>query len=580
MADGRMARRPPPHDRRDGASARTPGEYRQPYIMPHTGPAMPEPYATPDEPPGPTRGSPYRWRRADPDGYGMGSGVDDTGEWRRDPTYGPRGAQPAYGAGPAGGYNPPPDGYGPPPDRYGPPTGGYDRDAPNGYRRPAPREYDTYGGASPAGGYGPADGYGPPTHTNGYGPRPPDGYRAPTADGYGPAPAGGYRPTPPGGYGPPAAGGYGEPEPTNGYRPPQPANGYGPPQSTNGYRPPADRAGRHTDAFGHPPVDGSGPHTNGYGFRRPRGYGSPPGAGYRSPANGYGPSDASYGGRYADGHPPGDTYGPPGDAYGPPGDAYGPPGDAYGPPHRPGTGRAYGDRHNEWIARGESTSGVTPHETGRWSTSRGSWVPTEPLPDNAPDYAIGRFEETGDVRWGPARGRPRVVDGVDWSERMDQRPAWQPHTWDDAPTGRSTDWSEIPLPPPRPRSADRPGPMDPRLRAATTPTERDPETDRLLGDAVPAGTVGAVLSPLIWFALAVGAYMIAVFVLNDDAERAAAIRVAIGLLPWLGLASTMSVAVSLTLRWVGAGWRAAGLGFAAAVVSGTLVTILHSLLGG
>jgi hypothetical protein len=74
--------------------------------------------------------------------------------------------------------------------------------------------------------------------------------------------------------------------------------------------------------------------------------------------------------------------------------------------------------------------------------------------------------------------------------------------------------------------------------------------------------------------------MIALVVLHDGAERAAAIQAAIGLWPWLGLASTMSVAVSLTLRWIGAGWRAAGLGFAAAVVSGTLVTILHSLLGG
>src|SRR4029453_2989526 len=96
------------------------------------------------------------------------------------------------------------------------------------------------------------------------------------------------------------------------------------------------------------------------------------------------------------------------------------------------------------------------------------------LPDNAPDYAIGRFEETGDVLWGPARGRAAVRDGVDGSEPMDQRPAWQPHTWDDAPTGRSTDWSEIPLPPPRPRSADRPGATDPRLRGAPPPTEREP----------------------------------------------------------------------------------------------------------
>ena len=118
------------------------------------------------------------------------------------------------------------------------------------------------------------------------------------------------------------------------------------------------------------------------------------------------------------------------------------------------------------------------------------------------------------------------------------------------------------------------------MRAATTPTERDPESERFMGDAVPAGTLGAVVAPLMWFALAAGAYVVAVMLLNDGAERAAAIRVAIDSLPWLGVASTMSVGVSLTLRWLGAGWRSVGLGFAAAVVSGTVTTILHSLLAG
>jgi hypothetical protein len=199
-------------------------------------------------------------------------------------------------------------------------------------------------------------------------------------------------------------------------------------------------------------------------------------------------------------------------------------------------------------------------------------VPAEPRSDT-PDFAIGRFEETGDVRRGPARDSRRIVDGVDWSERMDQRPAWQPHTWDDAPTSRSTDWSEVPLPPPRPRT-------DPRMRAATTPTERDPAADKLVGEAVPTGTVGAALSPLLWFALAIGAYVVAVFVFNKGPERAEAIEVAIGLLPWFGVASTMSVGLAVVLRWIGAGWRATGLGFAAAVVSGTVTTILHSFLSG
>jgi hypothetical protein len=40
------------------------------------------------------------------------------------------------------------------------------------------------------------------------------------------------------------------------------------------------------------------------------------------------------------------------------------------------------------------------------------------------------------------------------------------------------------------------------------------------------------------------------------------------------------VGLALAFRWIGAGWRAAGLGFASAVVSGTVTTIMHSLLVG
>jgi len=589
MADGRMARRPPPHDRRDGAAARTPEEYRQPYIPPQSGRGIPEPYATPEPPPGPTRGAPYRRRRP-----------DDTGEWRRDSGSGARGAAAvpprqylnpdARGGVPAGrpeyGYGAPasPGGYGSYDGEYGeygeygPPAYGYAPPA-NGYGPAAPA--NGYGPAAPTNGYGPGEptnGYGPPGSGREYGTRRPDGFGA--AGGYGPPTNGQYGPPTNGQYGPPTAGeygastnGYGVPTPPNGYAhngyaPPAGANGYGPSEERSGRhtgeirrppagaaprgqqtgeirRPPVDTPGRHTGEFRRPPADPSGAQTDGYGFRRPReyGYGQPPG--YGPPPNGY------------DGY---DRY----DAR----DAR----DAR-PDRRRDDGRPPGDQHAEWISRGGSEDRVTPHETGRWSASRGSWVPTGP-PENAPDFAIGRFEETGDMRRGPLGRGPRVVDGVGWSERIDQRPEWHPHTWDEAPTGRSTDWSEGPLPPPRPRTAE------PWMRAASASSERDADTDRLVGDAVPAGTLGAVLAPLVWFALAVGAYLVAVMLLNDGAERSAAIRVAIDSLPWLGVASTMSVGVSLTLRWLGAGWRAAGLGFAAAVVSGTVITVLHSLLVG
>jgi len=165
--------------------------------------------------------------------------------------------------------------------------------------------------------------------------------------------------------------------------------------------------------------------------------------------------------------------------------------------------------------------------------------------------------------------------------------------------------SALPRPSPA-AAAETPRPPSPRLATPVPPVPTDPpgalvETVTTQHQAVPlriemragllmsiaGGSVAPALSCDLAFrrrglpfALAVGAYLVAVMLLNDGAERSAAIRVAIDSLPWLGVASTMSVGVSLTLRWLGAGWRAAGLGFAAAVVSGTVITVLHSLLVG
>jgi hypothetical protein len=82
---------------------------------------------------------------------------------------------------------------------------------------------------------------------------------------------------------------------------------------------------------------------------------------------------------------------------------------------------------------------VSPHDTGRWNARQGRWVPTQPTAER-PDFSIGRFEETGDVRGGRRRS-DRVVDDVDWYERTGQQ-GWQPEGRDEHPTGRSTDWSE------------------------------------------------------------------------------------------------------------------------------------------
>ena len=348
----------------------------------------------------------------------------------------------------------------------------------------------------------------------------------------------------------------------------------------NGYRPVPDQ----TNPHGYRPYPGD--QTNPRGYRpypgdqtNPNGYRPYPGD--QTNPHGYRPATA-------DPPPPrppnfsGPDYGMPP----PSGIPYGAP---YGaPPGRPMQGPPPGNRTENRegprraappyaptepqprAARGRipDDRATTPHETGRWSSSRGQWVPAEPR-DERSDFAIERFEETTDLRRTPGRDRPaNVIDGAGWTERHDQRPEWHPHTWDDAPTSRSTDWSESPLPQP------------PNRRVMDPDPERDPVASELMGERVPAGTVSAALAPLMWFGLAIVAYLVALFAFNDSAERAEAIDAGIKALPWLGVASTMSVGLALTFRWIGAGWKAGGLGFAAAVVSGTLTTVLNSLIFG
>ncbi|WP_204002578.1 UbiA family prenyltransferase [Virgisporangium aurantiacum] len=426
--------------------------------------------------------------------------------------------------------------------------------APGGYRadQTNPRGFRPYpGDQTNPNGFRPA-----PDQTNprGFSPYPGD---QPNPNGYGPAPdqtnPHGFRPTPdqtnPRGFRPYP----GDQTNPNGFRPAPDQtnpNGYRPaPDQTNprGFRPyPGDQ----TNPNGYRPATADPSMPNGYPPPRPPNFSGPD---YGMPP----PSGIPYGAPY--GAPPG---------RGPQGYRAPPPEPREGP--RPNPRPEAPTEPQPRVARGRipDDRAPTPHETGRWSSSRGQWVPADPR-DERSDFAIERFEETTDLRRTPERDRPaNVIDGAGWTERHDQRPEWHPHTWDDAPTSRSTDWSESPLPQPPNRRV-----MDPE-------PERDPVASELMGERVPAGTVTAALAPLIWFGLAIVAYVVALFVFNDSAERAEAIDAGIRALPWLGVASTMSVGLALAFRWIGAGWKAGGLGFAAAVVSGTLTTVLNSLIFG
>jgi hypothetical protein len=113
-----------------------------------------------------------------------------------------------------------------------------------------------------------------------------------------------------------------------------------------------------------------------------------------------------------------------------------------------------------------------PHETGTWSATQGRWLPMDQRDQEPPDFAIGRFEETGEIR-AIGSGQGRVVD-VPWSERaLPGRPGGQgPWAEPDArPTnGNGGGWSGPP--PNRPPGQDLvlrgPDPAGPYTRGTQT----------------------------------------------------------------------------------------------------------------
>jgi hypothetical protein len=79
-------------------------------------------------------------------------------------------------------------------------------------------------------------------------------------------------------------------------------------------------------------------------------------------------------------------------------------------------------------------------ETGRWSTTRNRWVP-QPRPPEGSDFAISRFDDTGDISRPlelrrPPAGHGRVLDHDDWYESTEATKGWHAAATTPYPTDR------------------------------------------------------------------------------------------------------------------------------------------------
>jgi hypothetical protein len=120
-------------------------------------------------------------------------------------------------------------------------------------------------------------------------------------------------------------------------------------------------------------------------------------------------------------------------------------------------------------------------ETGRWSTTHNRWVP-QPRPPEGSDFAISRFEDTGDISRPlefrrPPAGQGRVLDHNDWYESSEATSGWHaaattPYPTDNEP--RDTYRPNVSRPAtPRPRFSDQPPLFSDRLPMRGRPVYRD-----------------------------------------------------------------------------------------------------------
>ncbi|HEU4424343.1 MAG TPA: hypothetical protein VFR67_17590 [Pilimelia sp.] len=135
----------------------------------------------------------------------------------------------------------------------------------------------------------------------------------------------------------------------------------------------------------------------------------------------------------------------------------------------------------------------------------------------------------------------------------------------------------------------RPAPV-PRRPAPTPPPAEDERDD----ETVPGGYLASALYTVMWYAVPIVAWVVWSLTLNGEAaancvedtgipcasERTEALSTLIDTLPRVGGTLLLSLVVAMVLRWVSESWRAATVGFAAAVVGGGAATVILSVVTG
>ena len=237
-------------------------------------------------------------------------------------------------------------------------------------------------------------------------------------------------------------------------------------------------------------------------------------------------------------------------------------------------------------------------ETGRWSTRHNRWVPYQRTNDDT-DFAIGRFEDTGDVTGERERpGQGRVLDHDDWYEATQ---AYHPPPPYGQPFGQYQPYGEY--------GRNGHGGGDPGGRAALEPRRpgdvyysgrryqqarrtRAIGRDDSLDDPENRNYLASMLATLAWYALPLLAYLGWAVMLSGEppgdcldalgapcvAPRMEALGNLGNSVPQVCVAMALSIVVAMLLRWATVGWRALTVGFAAAVVGAGTTTVVFSVL--
>jgi len=122
----------------------------------------------------------------------------------------------------------------------------------------------------------------------------------------------------------------------------------------------------------------------------------------------------------------------------------------------------------------------------------------------------------------------------------------------------------------------------------------EPADDDLDDESVPGGYLASALYTVMWYAVPMVLWVVWSLTLNSEAaancvqdsgvpcasDRTEALATLLSTLPQVGITLLLSLLVAVVLRWVSESWRAATVGFAAAVVGGGAATVAISVITG